>query len=71
MLNRRTNVYCALPDEVSGGGKQKDAKGTISLNVVVPKEMEKKAVKFMEKYSKSFEKDFRKFIKKWIEENYD
>lgn len=63
MLNRRGMVYCELPEELFG--KKKEAKLTISIGIVVPKEMEdKKAAKFIDEQMDAVSKEFKKFIKK-------
>lgn len=67
MLNRRSSVYYTLPDELVSGTKTKESKATISIGIVVPKDMEKKAQKFMEEATDDFAKSFKKFMKKQVE----
>ena len=67
MINRRAVVYCELPEELAPG-KTKEAKLTISIGMVVPKEMEgKKTMKFIDDEIDMISKDFKKFMAKRIE----
>jgi hypothetical protein len=64
MINRRATVYRQLPEELAGN-KAKEAKLAISINMVVPKEMEgKKATEFIDDEIDQIAKDFKKFIDK-------
>ena len=66
MINRRAVVYCELPEELAPG-KTKEAKLTISIGMVVPKEMEgKKATEFIDNQMDEVSKEFKKFIKKRV-----
>ena len=68
MINRRANFYYNLPIELTGGTKSKEAKMTVSINMVVPKEMEgKKTMKFIDDEIDMISKDFKKFMAKRIE----
>lgn len=67
MINRRANVYCALPEELQRKNS-KDAKMAISISMTLPKELEgKKASKFIDEQMEEVSKAFRKFIKKQSE----
>ena len=70
MINRRATTYYTLPEELASG-KTKEAKATFSMNLVVPKNMEKKAQKFMKEASDDFSKAFQKWMKKQIEKELD
>ena len=58
----RNGVVHAKLHEVYQTSRRKDAKSTISLNVVVPEALEKQAEKFMKQMIKSYEKRFKEFI---------
>lgn len=61
MLHRNKIVYAELPDQYKSRQKG-EAKATISLNIVVPKELEKKTEKFMKKCLRDFDEAFNDFI---------
>lgn len=69
MINRSYTVYYTIPPDIleKDTKKRREAKGTISMNVVVPPEFEKKASKFMDSFAKEYEKQFKKFMKREIE----
>ena len=64
MLSRTSNTYVKLPNELMPTSKTKDAKGTVTIKVVVPKSMEKKAEKFIDEWMDDFNKKFKKFVNK-------
>lgn len=66
MVNRRNTVYFTIPEDLNPG-KTKEMKANISLGIVVPKELEKKAQKFMDDISDDFSKAFKKWCKKQVE----
>lgn len=64
--NRSNTTYRKLPDHLASG-KLSDAKLTASLNVLVPKEIDRKRVdRFMKEAHDSLADAFQKFIKKEI-----
>lgn len=65
MINRRSTAYYTLPEELAPG-KTKETKLTMSFGLVVPKDMEKKAQKFMETLTDNAAKEFKKFMKKQV-----
>lgn len=65
MVNRRQTVYFTLPEE-QYPGKQKSAHSTISIGVVVPKGLEKKANKFINEVMGDYEKAFKRFMKEQV-----
>lgn len=66
MISRSLNVYVDLPEEMVHGKKKKEARASISMNVVVPPEIEKKAQKFLSEAADDFSDSFKKFMKKQI-----
>ena len=64
MVSRTSNTYVKLPDELMPTSKTNDAKGTVTIKLVVPKAMEKKAEKFIDDWMVDFNKKFKKFINK-------
>ena len=68
MISRSSTVYCELPAQLVGNSsrKKKEAKATISMSIVVPADMEKKATKFMDSMAEEYAKQFSKFMKKEI-----
>ena len=67
--NRSNTTYRKLPEHMSSG-KLTDAKLTASLNVLVPKDIERKRVdKFLKEAHDSLAKAFEKFIKREIKRN--
>lgn len=68
MISRSSTVYYELPLELAGptAKKKKDAKATIAMSVVVPADMEKKAVKFMDSMADEYADRFKKFMKKEV-----
>lgn len=68
MVNRRQTVYFTLPEE-QYPGKQKSAHSTISIGVVVPKGMEKKAGKFISEVMSDYEKAFKRFMKSQVKKD--
>lgn len=65
-INRSNTTYVKLPEELATKSMP-DAKASISLNLLVPKGMEKAATKFMEETQKAVGKAFKKFMRKQIE----
>lgn len=61
MLHRNAITYAKLPEWYQTSRK-KDAKAVISLQVTVPKELEKKTEKFMKRVLKDFDEAFHDFI---------
>lgn len=70
MINRSGNTYVALPEHM-WEKRIKEAKGALSISIVIPSKYEKKAKKFMDKQDKEFSKAFSKFIKKLGEDDDD
>lgn len=65
--NRSNTTYQKLKGSLAAG-KLKDAKLTASLNVVVPKEIDRKRIdRFLEESHREMAKAFKKFIKKEME----
>lgn len=65
MINRRAVIYAELPEELVKGKKSKEAKLEISINLVIPRELEgKKAVEFIDDAIDDVAKGFKKFIRK-------
>lgn len=60
-MHRNATVYVPLPEHLVNG-RYKEAKATISLNFVVPPNMEKESNKYIKKCLKDFEKGFVKFV---------
>lgn len=69
MINRRNTVYYALPEEFTGSKKAKDASMAISINLVLPKELEGKADKLIDEINDEASKMFAKFMKKQIKKH--
>lgn len=67
MISRSLSCYVELPNEMVEGKKKKEAKATISMNIVVPSYMEKKSQKFLSDAADDFSRSFKKFMKKQIE----
>lgn len=64
--NRSNTTYRKLPDSLATS-KLPDAKLTASLNVLVPKEIDRKKVdRFMKEAHESLSDAFQKFIKKEV-----
>lgn len=66
MINRRNTVYYTLPEEITGSKKAKDASMAISINLVLPKELEGKADKLIDAINDEASEMFAKFMKKQI-----
>lgn len=67
MITRSSSSYYTLPKELTGGKKAQEAKTSISMRMVVPPEMEKKAQKWMGEMAEEYAKKFRKFMEKEVE----
>lgn len=67
MISRTVNTYVDLPEELTGKKKKSEAKSTMTIQVVVPADFEKKAQKFMDEQLDEVSKKFKKFVKKEID----
>lgn len=65
MINRRGTVYFQLPEELTGG-KRKDAKMEISVNMTVPKGFENKGTDVIDEIIDDAGEKFKKFMKKRV-----
>lgn len=68
-INRSANAYVELPAEVCDRNGGKEAKASISMNIVIPAAFEKKMHKFMADQADAFAKAFKKAIKKEVEKH--
>ena len=66
MINRSLNCYVELPEAMVEGKKKKEARASISMNIVVPSYLEKKAQSFLSDAADDFSDSFKKFMKKQI-----
>lgn len=66
-INRSANAYVELPISVCDKNGTKEAKASISMNLVVPAGFEKKMQKFMADQADAFAKAFKKAIRKEID----
>ena len=64
MVSRTSNTYVKLPDELMPTSKTNDAKGTVTIKLVVPNALEQKAETLIDYWMDDFNKKFKKFINK-------
>ena len=69
-INRSNTTYVQLPEELATG-TMPDAKCVVSINVLVPKGMEKSANDFIDDTHDEITKSFKKYIKKRIKKFLD
>lgn len=70
MINRRNTVYYELPESLVSG-KRKDAKMEMSVNLTIPKELEKKGTKLIDRIMEEAAQEYKKFMRKQLEKLLD